>query len=63
LGDAEWREIAMAAVLACDHAQPTRQHVPLFTGEELHLRIPADGWRARLVCRWLRMMQQRHGVS
>lgn len=54
-----WQQVAMAGVLACDRAQPTPRHVPLFVGDELHLRIPADGWRARIVCRYLRVMQDR----
>lgn len=55
-----WREIAAAAVDACDRAQPFPPATPLFTGDELHLRIPADGWRARLLCHWLRAAQRRH---
>jgi hypothetical protein len=59
-GDTElWQQVAMAAVLACDHAQPTPRHVPLFVGAQLHLRLPADGWLARPVYRYLRMMQGR----
>lgn len=54
-----WRQVAMAAVLACDRAQPRPRHVPLFAGDELHLHIPADGWRSRVVCRYLRVMQGR----
>lgn len=54
-----WREVAMAAVDACDRAQPRPRGVPLFAGDEVHLRIPADSLSARLLYRWLRMVQRR----
>lgn len=54
-----WREVAMAAVIACDGAQPRPRGVPLFIGDELHLHIPADGWRSRLLWRWLARVQKR----
>jgi hypothetical protein len=54
-----WRDVAMAAVLACDHAQPRPRGVPLFLGDQLHLRVNADGCAARLLCRVLARVQRR----
>ena len=45
--------------LACDHAQPRPRGVPLFLGDQLHLRVNADGCAARLLCRWLARVQRR----
>jgi len=54
-----WRDVAMAAVLACDQAQPRPRGVPLFAGDEVHLHIPADSRTARLLYRLLASVQRR----